>query len=70
MKGIQAEAGVDAYIIEGEAKAGFKVLCLTIDACASSGIGVSAISIVGITSEIAQVKLKPGPVEIKLSVGL
>lgn len=49
---------------------GFKVLCLTNDACASLGIGVSAISIVGITSEIAQVKLKPGPVEIKLSVGL
>ncbi|WP_180383644.1 hypothetical protein [Streptococcus agalactiae] len=70
VKGIQAEAGVDAYIIEGEAKAGFKVFGLNIDASASAGIGLSAIAKVGVTSEAAQAKLKLGPVGIGLSVGL
>ncbi|KAF1108678.1 hypothetical protein B8V60_05255 [Streptococcus agalactiae] len=39
-------------MIEGEAKAGFKVFGLNIDARASAGIGLSAIAKVGVTSEI------------------
>lgn len=45
MKGIQAEAGVDAYIIEGEAKAGFKVFGLNIDARAIIAIAIAESSL-------------------------
>ena len=68
-RGYQLEAGADAYIVEGEAKAGFKIFGLTIDVSASAGVGVSARAKVGVTTEKAEAKLKLGPFGLGLSIG-
>ena len=67
--GVQLEAGADAYIVEGEAKAGFKIFGLTIDVSASAGVGVSARAKVGVTTEKAEAKMKLGPFGLGLSIG-
>lgn len=67
--GYQLEAGADAYIVEGEAKAGFKIFGLTIDVSASAGVGVSARAKVGVTTEKAEAKMKLGPFGLGLSIG-
>lgn len=68
-RGYQLEAGADAYIVEGEAKAGFKIFGLTIDVSASAGVGVSARAKVGVTTEKAEAKMKLGPFGLGLSIG-
>ena len=68
-RGYQLEAGADAYIVEGEAKAGFKIVGLTIDVSASAGVGVSARAKVGVTTEKAEAKMKLGPFGLGLSIG-
>ena len=68
-RGYQLEAGADAYIVEGEAKAGFKIFGLTIDVSASAGVGVSARAKVGVTTEKAEAKMKLGPFGLGLLIG-
>lgn len=67
--GVQAEAGADAYILEGEAKAGFTVFGLKIDVSGFAGIGLSARAKVGVTTQSAEAKLKLGPFGLGLSIG-
>ncbi|WP_455158310.1 hypothetical protein [Streptococcus sp.] len=60
MKGFQAEAGADVYIVEREDKAGFKLFGFTIDVNDSVGVGVSARAKVGETTQKAETKMKLG----------
>ena len=66
--GMQAEAGVSAYAIEGEAKGGFTLFGIKIDVSGSAGVGGAAAAKVGVTTQKAEAKLKLGPFGLGISV--
>jgi len=67
-RGLQAAAGGSAFAIEGEAKAGFKILGVEINISGSAGVGVAAEAKVGVTTQKAEAKAKLGPFGLGLSI--
>ncbi len=66
--GVQAEAGADAYIVEGEAKAGFTIFGVKFNVTGSAGVGVAASAKAGVTADKAEAKFKLGPFGLGLSI--
>lgn len=67
--GVQAEAGAGAYIVEGEAKAGFTIFGIKINVTGSAGVGLAASAKAGVTTDKAEAKFKLGPFGLGLSIG-
>ena len=67
--GVQAEVGAEAYIVEGEAKAGFTIFGVKFNVTGSAGVG-GAISVkAGVTADKAEAKFKLGSFGLGLSIG-
>ncbi|GHU38844.1 hypothetical protein FACS1894192_11390 [Bacilli bacterium] len=66
--GLQADAGASAYVIEGEAKAGFTLFGIKVDVSGSAGVGVAAEAKAGVTTQKAEAKFKLGPFGLGISI--
>lgn len=67
--GVQAELGANAYVVEGEVKAGFTVVGVKVNVSGSAGVGLSAAAKAGVTADKAEAKFKLGPFGLGLSIG-